>query len=57
MEETTDAQKILMLLGIFMGLGLIMLFVYLIKRDTRTLSEKLVDRAKDLGSNIPRVNK
>jgi hypothetical protein len=56
MDEASQFQKILMMLGILMGFGLIIVIVYFIKKDNRSTTEKIIDRAKDLGSNIPGIN-
>lgn len=49
MEKDLTLQKILTLLGICMGFGLLIwLVVYFVKKDNRTVAEKFVDRAKDV---------
>lgn len=53
MEDTTTFQKVLMLLAIFMGLGVVVLIAYFVRKDRRSMPEKLLDRAKDLGSALP----
>lgn len=49
MEETTLFQRVLWLLMVGMGLGVVVaLIAYLVKKDRRSMGEKLVDRAKVL---------
>ena len=53
MEECSTFQKVLVLLAIITGFGLVALIVYFVKKDRRTMPEKLLDKAKDLGSGLP----
>lgn len=55
MEKVTGFQKILMILSILMGFGLIVLITYFIKKDRRSTREKFIDKAKDFGSNLPGI--
>lgn len=57
MEEYSTFQKVLVLLAILTGLGLVVLIAYFIKKDRRTMPEKVLDRVKDFGSNLPGIDK
>lgn len=47
MEETLTLEKTFTLLGIFTGVGLLVwLVIHFVRKDNRSLPEKLVDRAK-----------
>ena len=58
MEENLTLQKVLSFISIFMGFGLLVwLVIHFVRKDNRTMPEKFLDKAKDLGSNIPGINK
>lgn len=57
MEEYSTFQKVLVLLAILTGTGLVVLIAYFVKKDRRTMPEKVLDRVKDFGSSLPGIDK